>query len=88
VESFTYKEGQMMGMKILSAALCVSALLQISPIAFAEETPRDQAERVVRESMAKAQAEKARNDQIVAEKRAAEKKAKESPTPTPDPEKK
>ncbi len=58
--------------------LLSAVLLLPAGIAAAEETPRQQSERVVRESMAKAQADKARNDRIVDAQRAKEKAAKAS----------
>lgn len=61
-------------MKILTIAAIASLSITI---AHAEDTPRQAAEKAVAQEMAKAQAQKARNDAIVAKQRAAEKAAKE-----------
>ena len=63
-------------MKLLIIAVISSFSITV---AHAEDTPRQAAEKAVAQSMAKAQAEKARNDAIVAKQRAAEKAAKEKP---------
>jgi hypothetical protein len=74
-------------MKRLTFAFLAIMLLPVTS-AIAEETPRQQAERVQRESMAKALAEKARNDRIVEAQRAAERAARAKATPTATPKKK
>ena len=53
------------------------------PIAHAEDSPRQAAEKAAAQAMVKAQAEKAKNDEIVAQQRAAEAAAKKKPTPAP-----
>ena len=55
--------------------IAVIAFFSIS-FAHAEDTPRQAADKAVAQEMAKAQAQKARNDAIVAKQRAAEKAAK------------
>ena len=67
-------------------ALLVAAIASLSiSIAHAEDTPRQAAEKAVAQEMAKGQAQKAKNDAIVAKQREAEavaKKKKKKPTPT------
>jgi len=59
---------------LIITAFTTSQLLA-SQLALAELTPRQQAERVAQEAMARALAEKARNDAIVERQRAAEREA-------------
>jgi hypothetical protein len=59
---------------ILISGVAATQLL-LSQIAMAELTPREQAERAAQQAMARAMAEKARNDAIVERQRAAEREA-------------
>jgi hypothetical protein len=54
----------------MKSTVLVSALLMAGALAHADQSPREQAEAAVRQEMAKAQAEKARNDRIVERQRA------------------
>lgn len=61
----------------------IAAIASLSiAIVHAEDTPRQAADKAVAQEMAKAQAQKARNDAIVAKQRAAEKAAKQKSKPT------
>jgi hypothetical protein len=57
----------------------------VSPMAYAQqdEDPKAAADRAVKEATAKAQAEKARNDKIVEQQRAAQKAEKGTPAASP-----
>lgn len=60
----------------------VAAIAALSiAMAYAEDTPRQAAQKAVAQEMAKAQAQKARNDAIVAKQRAAEHAAKKKSKP-------
>ena len=56
---------------------CAFGLFVLSDLSYAE-TPREQAERIAREAMAKAKAEKEKNDRIVEKQRAEERRQKEA----------
>lgn len=68
---------------LIFASLCQSILF--GSAAADEASPREQANAAVREAMAKAQADKAKNDRIVEQQRAAEKAAKPTPSPSSTP---
>lgn len=65
-------------MKVFLVASIVSLSIAI---AHAEDTPRQAANKAVAQEMAKAQAQKAKNDAIVAKQREAEKAAKKKSKP-------
>lgn len=65
----------------MKALLAVAAASLFALLAHAEDTPRQAAEKAAAQEMAKAQAQKAKNDAIVAKQRAAEAAAKNKSTP-------
>jgi hypothetical protein len=73
-------------MRLVSKLAAAAVLIAAVPSLAQYEDPRKAAEQMTAQEMAKALAEKARNDEIVRQQRAAEAAAKKpTPTPTPTP---
>jgi hypothetical protein len=71
---------QRLALGIIGAVLCASV-----PAIAQDDDAHRQAEQVAQQAMLKAQAEKARNDAIVEQQRAAERARRATPTPSPSP---
>lgn len=69
-------------MKNLYYAIAVALLFSSGPVSAQYDDPREAARKAAEQSMAKARADKARNDAIVQQQRAAERAKARTPTPS------